>query len=145
MAIKVLSETDKELMAEINITPFTDVLLVLLIIFMIAATAIIQNGFNINLPKNVAPTAINENDTNIVVSIGKDNQIHVGSSMVAQSDLAAFLTRLKENKNTDKVIVVADPEVKYSDVIAIMDAAKAAGLNSIALARQEAQASPTPH
>jgi biopolymer transport protein ExbD len=125
-------ENQEELMAEINITPFTDVLLVLLIIFMITATAIIQNGFNINLPKAV--THEEATNANIVVSVTKDGKIFVGEKEVSEPELLDTLKELKKERNTDRVIILADGTVYYSKIIAVMDKAKEAELTSIALA-----------
>lgn len=134
MAVKA-GDGGEDMMAEINITPFTDVLLVLLIIFMIAATSVIQNGFNISLP-----TAIKSDDAsnaNIIVSITKNNTIYVGASPLREDELLAYLKRLKKAKNTDRVIIMADGNVEYSKVIAVMDKAKDADLTQIALATQK--------
>lgn len=132
MAVKAGGGGD-EVLAEINITPFTDVLLVLLIIFMLAACAVIQHGFNINLPK--ATTTARVNDSNIIVSINHSGGLMVGDRPVAESDLVAFLKRDRAAKNdTDKVIIMAAGDVPYYKVISAMDEAKQAGLNQIALA-----------
>lgn len=141
MAVKV-GDGDQDLMAEINITPFTDVLLVLLIIFMIAASAVIQKAFNINLPKVM--TKQEAENSNIVVSITRENQIYVGSHQLERAELLPYLKRLKESKNTDKVIIMADGDVKYGEVMAVMDIAKDADLTSIALATQQKDMAPAP-
>lgn len=134
MAVKA-SDQDADVMAEINITPFTDVLLVLLIIFMVAATAVVQNGFNINLPKE-ATTASAEDPSGIIVSVAVPDKISVNGQSVPASDLEGYLRRLKENKNTDRVVITADDDVEYLQVVGVMDAAKAAGLTGIAMAAQ---------
>ena len=131
MAVKIMDQGE-EMMAEINITPFTDVLLVLLIIFMITATAVIQNGFNINLPTSVSREEAS--NANIVISITRDNQIYVGSRLLTDEALLPHLQSLKKIKNTDRVIILADGAIPYSRVISVMDRAKEAELTSIALA-----------
>lgn len=143
MAVKA-SDGGQDTMADINITPFTDVLLVLLIIFMVAATAVVQNGFNINLPKQATTTGP-EDTSGIIVSIAMPDKITVNGDVVASKDLEAYLHRLKENKNTDRVVITADDEVEYVQVIGVMDSAKAAGLTGIAMAAQpSSQASGQP-
>ena len=134
MAVKA-GDGGQDTMADINITPFTDVLLVLLIIFMVAATAVVQNGFNINLPKQ-ATTASSEDTSGIVVSVAVPDKITVNGDSVASKDLEAYLRRLKENKNTDRVVITAEDEVDYLQVVSVMDSAKAVGLTGIALAAQ---------
>jgi biopolymer transport protein ExbD len=134
MAVKA-GDGGEEMMAEINITPFTDVLLVLLIIFMIAATAVMQNGFNINLPKAVSKEEAN--NANIVISIEKAGTVHVGDKTLSNDELLPYLKRLKKAKSTDRVIIMADGDCTYSKVIAVMDKAKEAELNNIALATEQ--------
>ncbi|MBM3460615.1 MAG: biopolymer transporter ExbD [Armatimonadetes bacterium] len=134
MAVKA-GDGDQDMMAEINITPFTDVLLVLLIIFMIAATAVMQDGLNINLPKAI--TEEEANNSNIVISITRDKTVYVGSRSLTQQELVQYLARLKRAKNTDKVIIMADATVPYGTVIDIMDKAKDADLTQIALATKK--------
>lgn len=131
MAVKA-GEGSDDVMAEINITPFTDVLLVLLIIFMLAATAVVQSGFNINLPKAVA--RVEANNENIIVTIAKGGATFVGSRAVPVDDLTSFLKRLKQARHTDQVIIMADGDTPYAKVIQVMDKAKAADLTQIALA-----------
>lgn len=135
MAVKANDGGDEGL-SEINITPFTDVLLVLLIIFMIAATAVAQNGFNINLPK-AATTATVDNTQNIILSITKSNEVFVNSEKMKEDEILPLLKRMKKAKNTDRVIILAEGTVKYSRVITLMDLAKQAELNQIALAIQK--------
>lgn len=130
MAVK--ADNGEDMMAEINITPFTDVLLVLLIIFMIAAGAVMQNNYGLDLP--TALKAGEAQESNIIISITKDPQIYVGSRNLQQSELLAYLKRLKADKNTDRVIIMADGKVKYKLIISVMDIAKEAELTTIALA-----------
>ncbi|MBM3460614.1 MAG: biopolymer transporter ExbD [Armatimonadetes bacterium] len=135
MAVKA-GDGNEDMMAEINITPFTDVLLVLLIIFMIAATAVMQHGFNINLPK--ATTQVQaDDDSNIIVSVNKDGGITVGTQAVTEDSLLGFLQRLRREKHdTSRVIIMGDTVVPYGRVVAVMDKAKAAGLVQISLAKK---------
>ncbi len=142
MAVKV-DDNEGDVMAEINITPFTDVLLVLLIIFMIAATSVIQNSLGIKLPRAVSTDKMQ--DANIVISITNDSLIHVGTAIYARSELLKALQDLQRARKTDRVVIMADGHVKYAEVISVMDVARDAGLTSIALAtRPRAGQTPTP-
>ncbi|NDD28025.1 MAG: biopolymer transporter ExbD [Proteobacteria bacterium] len=134
MAVKA-GDGDPDVMADINITPFTDVLLVLLIIFMVAATAVVQNGFNINLPKEASTTSADD-PSGIIVSVSVPDAVKVNGQPVAANELEGYLRRLKENKNTDRVIIMAEDNVEYLQVVSVMDSAKAVGLTGIALAAQ---------
>ncbi len=135
MAVKA-GDGGEDVMSEINITPFTDVLLVLLIIFMIAATAVVQNGFLINLPKESSTVTKPEKD--IIVFINKAGVILVDQREVNESDLVGLLGRMKRAaNNTKRVIIMAHGTVTYGKVVGVMDKAKEADLTEIALATQK--------
>jgi biopolymer transport protein TolR len=121
-----------EMMSEINITPFTDVLLVLLIIFMVAATSVMQS--DVKLP--TAMTKEEANQANIIITITADEKISIGSRQLNNEELLPYLKRLKKEKNTDRVIIMADGKTLCSVVLGIMDKAKEAELTSIALATE---------
>ncbi|MCL5774042.1 MAG: biopolymer transporter ExbD [Firmicutes bacterium] len=133
MAVKGNSGND-DVMAEINVTPLTDVLLVLLIIFMVTATAITSTAFNIKLPKVVTKEEADVSD--IVINVTKDGDIFVGSQKIGMDMLPTQLAKLASKKHTSKVVIKADTSVQYGLVIRVMDSAKKAGLTSIALANE---------
>jgi biopolymer transport protein ExbD len=124
-------------MSEINITPLTDVLLVLLIIFLVTATAATQNAFNMNLPKGTSPVTVKAGADYVVVSVSARNGIFIQeeTSAVAnpRKELARRLALYKEKMGTDKVAIRADGKASYGSVILVMDAAKQAGLHKINL------------
>jgi biopolymer transport protein ExbD len=120
-------------MSTINITPFTDVLLVLLIIFIILASVTKEPP----LPR--AKNALKVVPSQIVVIIDKDNKIEVGSTVVDNIADAktAFRTLQYDTGNHFKsVIVKADPKAHYGTVLQVMDAAQAAGLTEFGLANK---------
>jgi biopolymer transport protein ExbD len=140
---------DDEVMAAINITPLTDVLLVLLIIFMIAAAAIQKE--KIKIPKTHYKAKANEADT--IISIDKDGKVFVGANEVDISQLEPYLEKLRKKLPVDeatgelthKVIIKSDKDALYGVVARVMDASKSAGLNEISLATKplkENEASP---
>lgn len=132
MAIK--AGRDDDVMAEINITPFTDVLLVLLIIFMVMAAAITRTGFNINLPKVASQEEATPSE--IVISVTMAGDVYLGANKTTIDQLYPELAAMAQRKNTSRVIIKADAECTYGKVMQVMDAAKSAGLNSIALAME---------
>lgn len=133
MAVKGGGDVD-ETFAEINITPLTDCILVLLIIFMIAATAIAQTGFNIKLPKVASKEETPP--AQIDISVTSAGDIYVGAHKVKLNVLYPYLRNLASSKHTNRVVIKGDQDVQYGIVIRVMDASKRAGLSSIALATQ---------
>jgi len=118
-------------MATINITPFTDVLLVLLIIFIILASVIKEP----KMPD--AKNSIKVQESQIVVIINDRNQIQIGSRVVDNiGDASTELKNLVEatKHNYTSVIIKADPKSSYGTLIEVMDKAKDAGLTSFGLA-----------
>ena len=128
-------------MSEINITPLTDVLLVLLIIFLVTATAATQNAFNMNLPKGNSPTTVKADTDFVVVSISAKNGIFLQEETAPVADprktLAQRLALYKQKKGTNKVAIRADGKASYGTVILVMDASKQAGLDKIALVAEQ--------
>jgi biopolymer transport protein TolR len=121
---------EDEVMSTINITPFTDVLLVLLIIFIILASVTKE-------PK--LPDAYNKDKvqpSQIVVRIDANNAISIGSNVVAISDAkAAFQTLQDQTDHRFKsVIIKADPKTNFGVILQVMDAAKSADLIDFGLA-----------
>jgi biopolymer transport protein TolR len=125
-------------LAEINITPFTDVVLVLLIIFMVSASFLGVNakgGMNVNLPsaKSTEPT---QPGKELEITVTKTNAVSIDGARVAVSDLPGALNRLRAQSKVDLVIIKADEAVVYDRIVKVMDAVKLAGLDKIALATE---------
>jgi len=120
-----------ELMAEINITPFTDVVLVLLVIFMITTPIILQSGIKVNLPK--ASAAESESSKNLIVTIDPSGNIYIEKRKVQIDDLKEELTAVLASRPDAAVIIKGDKEVKYDTVIQVLDAAKQSGATKFAL------------
>jgi biopolymer transport protein ExbD len=128
---------EEEVMSDINITPLTDVLLVLLIIFLIAAAAGVF-GFNIRLPKG-APKKFKKNQfKGVMVTIpfwaNTKKEVFVGSRLVPLKGLASVLYSEHEKKHTKDLVMQIDQSVLYGIVIKVMDAAKRASLSHISFA-----------
>jgi biopolymer transport protein TolR len=125
-------------LAEINITPFTDVVLVLLIIFMVSASFLGMNakgGMNVNLPsaKSTEPTLPGKE---IEITVTKSKAISINGAPIAVADLPGALNALRKHSNIDLVIIKADEAVVYDRIVKVMDAVKLAGLDKIALATE---------
>jgi biopolymer transport protein ExbD len=132
----LVNPAQDDTMADINITPFTDVLLVLLIIFMVSATAAVQS-FRVNLP--AAMSAQQAEKQTVAVALTDDGSLLVDQRKVDDADLGAALRQLKDEKKTDKLLVLADRKVPYERIVVVMDEGKKAGFTSIGLAARPKQ------
>lgn len=125
-------------MAEINITPFTDVVLVLLIIFMLSASFIRneekQESLKVNLP--AAATGEAQPKQDLVVTVRADGAVYIGRDRIGLKDLPGALQARRGAGSSDMVIIQADSRVLYDRIVAVMDAVKLAGMDRIALATE---------
>jgi biopolymer transport protein TolR len=115
------------LMAEINITPFTDVVLVLLIIFMIATPFIYQSSMMVELPQASMPE---EKAQDIVITISAQGDVYLDDEKVDLDTLQRRVTTMVENEPGLSVIVNGDKNVRYNAVIQVMDALKQSGVSN---------------
>ena len=124
-----------QIMAEINVTPLTDVFLVLLIIFMITASAMVKPAADVNLPE----TAENNEETKgIMVTMTPSKQIFVGDRGV-EGDDAAIVSALTDAlaRSKQKVVILAgDRQVVLGEVVRVLTLAKEAGASGFALASE---------
>ena len=121
-------------MGEINVTPFVDVMLVLLIVFMVTAP-LLTVGVEVDLPKTNAG-AINADAAPLVVSIKADGSLYLQEAAV---DAEVLIPRLKaiSNANPDvRIFVRGDQAVTYGDVLGVMGQIQAAGFEKVALVAQ---------
>ncbi len=129
MATTTIPHED-EVMSTINITPFTDVLLVLLIIFIILASVTKEP----KLPE--AKNVLKVQPSEIVVLVDKDNKVQVGSQIVDQTDAGRVFHDLVEQTGgrLKTVIIKADPTADFGTILRVMDSAKNEGLTGFGLA-----------
>ncbi len=134
MSIKVSKETGgkKQTFNEINITPLTDIFLVLLIIMMVIAPSFQSIDNNIKMPEISSGTGIEEQNTNI--SVTKNGEIFLNSEKISEESLEEKLNTLVEQNEAKEVIVRADKEAKSSKILSIMNAAKKTGYKKIIVA-----------
>jgi biopolymer transport protein ExbD len=123
---------DDEVMSTINITPFTDVLLVLLIIFIILAAVTKEP------PLPLAKNDQKVTPSQVVVIIDEKNQIQIGSKTVTVQEASDAFKTLQDQTNHvyKSVIIKADPKADYGTVLQVMDAAKNADLTNFGLANK---------
>ena len=120
------------IVADINITPFTDVVLVLLIIFMITTPMLSNNEIKINLPK--AEITETSNSKNIEITVDKDGFIYVDNKQVHLAYLEDAIFKLTRNSPDKAVVIKGDKNVEYNIIIQIIDKAKKTGVTKFALA-----------
>ena len=117
-------------MAEINITPFTDVVLVLLIIFMIATPFIYQSSMNVQLPQ---ASKSEETTRDMIVTINSRGEVFLDNSKMDLNTLKVKLSAAVRNKPNASVIINGDKNVRYDSVIQVMDVLTRAGVKNPAL------------
>jgi len=130
----VSSAQDDAVMAEINITPFTDVLLVLLIIFMILAALVTPPGFQKQLPdsSNTPPTQERHKNNDIEVLVDAKGDIYVDTKKATTVTIYRDMYDVMKRKGANThVSLTADVKAPYGIIIRILDAAKDAGLNDV--------------
>ena len=123
-------------LAEINVTPFIDVMLVLLIIFMVAAP-LATVDINVDLPASSAPQAPRP-DQPVWVTLKPDLSVAVGTEAVAEGALAAALARATDGDTEARLFLRADASVAYGELMALMNRLRAAGYLRLALVGLEA-------
>ncbi len=119
-------------MAEINVTPFVDVMLVLLIIFMVAAP-LMTVGVPVELPKTAAGALPGEEEEPLTVTMTAEGEIQIQTTPVAREDLVARLRAIAAERTSDRVYLRADGAIAYNDVMQVMGALNAGGFSNVGL------------
>ena len=119
-------------MSEINVTPFVDVMLVLLIIFMVAAP-LLTVGVPLELPKTAAQAVPAEPEEPLSVSVTAEGPIMVMTTEVPEDELITRLRAVAEERQSDKIYLRADGSIPYARIMQVMGALNAAGFNNIVL------------
>jgi biopolymer transport protein ExbD len=127
------SDDNSEIFAEINITPLTDIFLVLLIIFMITSSAMIESGGRINLPKAVATRSESRGTT---VTLTPKHEIFVNQKKVSEDALEKTLQEALSISPDKTVILRGDKDVLLGDTVKVMSIIKRAGATEIAIAAE---------
>jgi len=120
-------------MAEINITPLVDVVLVLLVIFMLAAP-VLQSGIEVNVPKTRTVKEVTE--TRMVVTIAKDQTVYLGDKAINLHDLPGKLRDGGTDASQKVIYLRADERVPFGVFASVMDAVKQAGITNISIVTQ---------
>jgi len=122
-------------MAEINVTPFVDVMLVLLIVFMVAAP-LLTSGVPVDLPKTDAKAISEEDSKPIEITVTKDGKIYIGETEYEEDNLLFQLQAMKQNVAGDddrRVYVRGDASVDYGRMMRVIGSVNGAGFTKVAL------------
>ncbi len=122
-------------MSEINVTPMVDVMLVLLIVFMIAAP-LLTVGVSIDLPETRAQQLQGDTDP-LTISVSADSKIFLQSTEIALDELVPKLLAISSNGYDERIFVRSDRAVAYGDVMRVMGRINAAGFRRIALVTEQ--------
>ncbi len=119
-------------MSEINVTPFVDVMLVLLIIFMVAAP-LLTVGVPVELPKTAASALPTEQEEPLTITLTSDGRTLIQTTEVAEGELIPRLKAIAAERTSDKIFLRADGAIPYERVAQIMGALNAGGFRNIGL------------
>ena len=120
------------LMSEINVTPFVDVMLVLLIIFMVAAP-LLTVGVEIELPKTNAKALPTEKEQPLTLSLTKDKELYLQDTKIEFADLIPKLKEIAKQRDDKRIFIRADGENDYSTIMDIMGALNSSNFSNISL------------
>lgn len=128
---------DRRVMAEINVTPFVDVMLVLLVIFMVTAP-MMQQGVQVNLPKADTKAMTPVEDT-VVVTVNKNGKIYINKDEVPAADLRSRLADMFATREKKEIFLKADAGVPYGEVVKAMADIKGAGIERLGMVTEPAK------
>jgi biopolymer transport protein ExbD len=140
MAIKLKAPVE---VADINVTPMVDVMLVLLIIFMVI-TPLLQQHVSVTLAKAENPSLMPDASRTdaVVVSITRDGKIFLNTDLVKLDAITKQVTDLMQNKLDKTVFIKCDTRAKFGDVLSVVDAVRAAGIEQLGLLTEKVEKRP---
>ena len=136
MAIKMDGDKNESIMADINMTPLIDIMLVLLIIFMVTSSISLESGVDIDIPETKGKTAKQEGNS-VVISLNQTGAVFVQGKEVPTEQLKDSIAEALQSSSTKMVIFEGDKASSLGRTIEIMDVAKEAGAEKFAIAAEE--------
>lgn len=119
-------------MSDINVTPFVDVMLVLLIIFMVTAPMMMQ-GVDVALPEATAEPLLTENQDQLLVSIDNQSRVFINDIQVSVEELNTKLKKILSGRSDRQVYLKADKEIAYGKVVQVMSEIKLSGVEKLGM------------
>lgn len=132
----MIGNSKGQLMSDINVTPFVDVMLVLLIIFMVTAPMMMQ-GVNVSLPEADSKALTSESDQ-LIITIDKNYQIFINDYKVTMDFFREKLKKVVESRQDRTVYLRADKEISYGMVVRVMSEIKEAGVEKLGMVTEPA-------
>jgi biopolymer transport protein TolR len=134
-------DEDEDLLATINIIPFVDIVLVLLVIFMLTSATIVRASLQVELPKALSAGSHVESTLNLVYRKSGELLIN-GESFRSQEDVALFVRRAAAQNPKTQAVIAADRGAPYGRVIELIDLVKREGISTFALDVERSASSP---
>ena len=128
-------------MSEINVTPFVDVMLVLLVVFMITAP-LLSSGVPVDLPKTDAKPINSSDDKPLEISLAKDDKLYIGETAVTRDKLLTTLHAMTNDDPDRRIFIRADMALSYGRVMDILGVLNGAGFRKVALLSVQGAKSP---
>jgi biopolymer transport protein ExbD len=119
--------------AEINITPFTDVILVLLIIFMITTPLIMQTSIKVNLP-NAKSAKTSDASDQVNITVSSKSIIYLDGNLMTKDELRDKVAAIYKSNPSLKVVLFSDKLARFKDVVAVLDVMNELGIRSLNIA-----------
>ena len=126
---------DDGAIADINITPFVDIILVVLIIFMLATPVIMNPGIKVNLPQ--AASGESTTPSQLTISIKQDGGVYLNGEVLDRENIRASIQALMAENPDTQAILAADKDVPHGLVIQVLDEVKSAGVKKFAISTQK--------
>ena len=120
-------------MAEINIIPLVDVVLVLLIIFMATTAFVKESGLKMELPTAKSTETRQDEQLDLSIALTRDNKVYLNAKLSSLPEIEAVMRQAAKRNNTTPVIIKGDENIEYKRVVEVMDLAKQSGLAKVAL------------
>lgn len=119
---------------EINITPLTDIFLVLLIIMMVIAPLLDQQGLNLTVPENVAQEQVKQDSKILTVNVSSDDKYYIDGQEIPVNELENYIKQQAQNF-PDGMMIETDGEATHGAVVKLMDSARNSGITSISVSK----------